>query len=244
MPVRDVIRREIGRKFDGNMAKFAAVAGMSNPYLNEILNGKRRLNETQLEKIAKGLGVPIYQLFHDEPLVPRSDSEKEPVIVEQFPDQETLDVFKRMKSRDDFIPIRIIGTTSLGPGRIVENEQIKGFALIYKHALPKGTGSKKLHERPRVVCLYAEGDSMSPTIQDKSLVAIDIDDRDEIKKNKIYAVDIPDSGVSLKRIIKTDDHLILFADNPNEPGFPTCLNLAGLRYNPVCGRVVWAWNKF
>ena len=85
---------------------------------------------------------------------------------------------------------------------------------------------------------------MSPTIQDKSLVAIDIDDRNDIKRNKIYAVEIPDSGVTLKRVIKTDGLLMLFADNPTEPGFPTCINLAGIKYNPICGRVVWAWNKF
>jgi hypothetical protein len=35
---------------------------------------------------------------------------------------------------------------------------------------------------------------MSPTIQDKSLVAIDLEDREEIRRNKIYTVEIPDAG--------------------------------------------------
>jgi SOS-response transcriptional repressor LexA len=73
---------------------------------------------------------------------------------------------------------------------------------------------------------------------------IDIEDRVDILKNKIYAVDIPDAGVTLKRVIRSDDQLMLFADNPNEPGFPTCISMKGIGYNPICGRVIWAWNKF
>jgi hypothetical protein len=41
-----------------------------------------------------------------------------------------------------------------------------------------------------------------------------------------------------------DETSILIDDNPNEPGFPTFINMKGLNYNPICGRVVWAWNKF
>jgi len=41
-----------------------------------------------------------------------------------------------------------------------------------------------------------------------------------------------------------DDHFILFAYNQNELGSPTCISMKGLSYNPICGRVVWAWNNF
>ena len=85
---------------------------------------------------------------------------------------------------------------------------------------------------------------MTPTIQDGSLVAVDVEDRNEIHGNKIYAVDLPDAGVTLKRVIQKDGYFFLFADNPNEPGFPTCVSMKGLNYNPICGRVVWVWNKF
>lgn len=46
-----------------------------------------------------------------------------------------------------------------------------------------------------------------------------------------------------KQVIKTDGHLMHFADNPTELGFPTCISTKGLRYNPVCGGAIWAWNK-
>jgi transcriptional regulator with XRE-family HTH domain len=243
MPIRDIIRREIGRKFAGNAARFAAAAGISNPYLNEILSGKRRLNETQLEKIAAALGVPLYQLFADEPLVPKAQADKDPAILEVFADEASKLEYSKFRTRDDFLPIRILGTASLGHGRFVSSEETKGYALIYRHVLPKKAAVQK-RDQEKIVCLFAEGESMAPTIQDKSMVAIDIEDRDEIKRNKIYAVDIPDAGVTLKRVIRSADQLMLFADNPNEPGFPTCISMKGLSYNPICGRVVWAWNKF
>lgn len=243
MPVRDIIRKEISLKFSGNVSRFAAKAGMSNPYLNEILSGKRRLNETQLEKIASALSVPLYRLFTDEPLIPQSQADKDPAIVEVFPDEASKIEFNKYQTRDDFIPIRIVGAGSLGPGRFVSSEETKGYTLIYRHALPKKASSQK-RDQEKIVGLFVKGDSMSPTIQDKSLVAIDLEDREEIRRNKIYAVEIPDAGVTLKRVIQKDDHFMLFADNPNESGFPTCISMKGLSYNPICGRVVWAWNKF
>lgn len=82
---------------------------------------------------------------------------------------------------------------------------------------------------------------MAPSIQDGSLVAIDIEDRDEIRRNKICAVDIPDTWVTIERVIKSDDSLMLFADNAGELGFPACISMKRLGYNP---RVVWVWNKF
>lgn len=243
MAVRDNIRKEIGLRFSGNVSRFAAKAGMSNPYLNEILSGKRRLNETQLEKIANALDVPLFQLFADEPLISKAQAEKEPVILEAFQDEATKLEYSKFRTRDDFLPVRIVGTGSLGHGRFVSSEETKGYALIYRQALPKKAAAQK-RDREKIVCLFAEGQSMTPTIQDGSLVAVDVEDRNEIHRNKIYAVDLPDAGVTLKRVIQKDDNFFLFADNPNEPGFPTCVSMKGLNYNPICGRVVWVWNKF
>jgi len=73
---------------------------------------------------------------------------------------------------------------------------------------------------------------------------IDIENRADIRKYEIYAIEIPDAGVTLKRVIQSGDHFMMFADNPNESGFPTCISTNGVGYNPICGRVVWAWNKF
>jgi transcriptional regulator with XRE-family HTH domain len=244
MGFRDNIRREIAGKFGGNVMLFAKKAGISNSYLNEILSGKRRFNETHIVKIAAALGVPEYYLFADEPLVSKVQAEKEPAIVEVFPDQETKIEYSKFRSRDDFVPIRILeDATSLGHGSIIAQERTRGYSLVYRQALPK-QAVKQSRQAERVVALFADGDSMMPTIQGGSLIAIDIEDKAEIHNYKIYAVEIPDEGVTIKRVFKDEDHLILLADNRDFPGFPRAINLRGLNYNPVCGRVVWTWTKF
>jgi phage repressor protein C with HTH and peptisase S24 domain len=82
---------------------------------------------------------------------------------------------------------------------------------------------------------------MLPTIQDKSLVTVDIEDIAEIKNQKIYIVELPDNEITIKRVHRTDNHLILFADNKDEPGYPKCIAL-GDSHSPIRGRVVWTWN--
>lgn len=73
--------------------------------------------------------------------------------------------------------------------------------------------------------------------------SIDVEDRADIKNYKIYAIEIPDEGVTIKRVYNADHELILLADNRDFPGFPRCVHLDRLNYNPICGKVVWTWNR-
>jgi phage repressor protein C with HTH and peptisase S24 domain len=244
MGIRENIRREIDIRYSGNFSRFAKEHGLSNSYLNEILNGKRRFNETWLDKISKALGMPAYQLFSDEPLVPKSEAQKYPAIIESFPHQSVHEDYGKYSSRDEFLPIRILeDAASLGHGTVVSQERTRGYALIYKHVLNKKAWTQDRKDE-KILALFAQGDSMVPTIQDGSLVAIDIEDKIEIQNYKLYAIEIPDEGVTIKRVYRRGDDFMLFADNKDFPGFPRCLHMDGLNYNPTCGKVVWAWNRF
>lgn len=227
-------------------AELAAAIGVTHTTINRLEGGTQNIALFKLLKISEILKVPIHALFTKEALVPKLESEKEPTIVEIFPDQETKLEFDRLQTRDDFVAIRIVGSASLGPGLAISSEETKGYALVYKHAIPR-KARKQTRKQEKIVCVFAEGTSMLPTIQDRSLVAIDVEDRDEITNNKIYAVALPDAGgdkISIKRVSKSGDFLMLLADNQNEPGFPMFINRREISYNPICGRVVWAWNKF
>lgn len=168
---------------------------------------------------------------------------REPRIIESFPDADTHAEFHNLQAGDEFIPIRILADPAgLGQGRLVSAEETRGYALIYKAAL-----SRKAWNQPRkaekIVCLFAAGDSMKPTIQDGSLIAVDIEDNAEIRKGQIYVVEIPDEGVTIKRVVRSDSSLVLLADNLETPGFPRCVPLSSAS-NPVRGRVVWTWSVF
>jgi transcriptional regulator with XRE-family HTH domain len=240
MAVRDNIRKVISEQGYRSVLDFAKKSGLNYVYVNSILNKDRRYNEDTIEAIAKALRVPLYSLFADEPLVPKRVAEREPVIAQIFQDQDTAKEFNKVEGRDDFVPVRIVDTVSLGQGHIISNEETKGYALIYKYALNHKAWTQKRNAE-KIICVWASGDSMSPAIQDKSLVAIDVEDRADIRNLKIYAVELPDEGVVLKRLHRTDDHLILFADNPTTPGYPKCMKLND-EFSPIRGRVVWTWN--
>lgn len=242
MNIRSNIRALIAERYK-SPREFALKKGIGYVYLNKYLNKGVRLNDVFAEKLAKALDVPIYRLFTEEDLIPRSQAEKEPAIIEVFPDEETKLDSATYLTKDDFLPIRILADrASLGHGAIVSQERTGGYALIYRNALPKKAVKQK-RAAEKIVCIFAVGESMSPTIQDKSLVAIDVEDKAEIRNNRIYAVEIPDEGVTIKRVLKHGEHLLLFADNRDFQGYPRCLYLKDLDYNPICGKVVWTWNR-
>ena len=122
----------------------------------------------------------------------------------------------------------------------IQAQADKDHAII--EVFPDEAATQK-PDQEKIVGLIVKVDSMSPAIQDRSLVAIDLENREKIQRNKIYAVETPDAGATIKQVIKSDDQLMLFADNPGEIGFPICISTKVLSYNLVCGRVVWTWNK-
>lgn len=60
-----------------------------------------------------------------------------------------------------------------------------------------------------------------------------------------YCIRHRDSGrvAMIKRVYQDKENLVLLADNRDFRGFPRVVNLKGLSYNPVCGKVVWTWNR-
>jgi transcriptional regulator with XRE-family HTH domain len=58
MGIRENIKGRIAKLgYGDNLRRFATEKGLSNSYLNLILNGKRRYNEDWLNKIASALGL-------------------------------------------------------------------------------------------------------------------------------------------------------------------------------------------
>ncbi len=225
--------------------KLAEMCNISESYMNKLLNGKNRMDVEVLLKISKVLRVPVYNFFFDEPLVPQSYAEREPVIRYVFGEEKIRSEFEKYRTIDDFIAIRILeDEASLGPGSEVNIGATKGYALIYKYVIPRSAWTQK-RKNERVISLFAKGDSMTPTINDGSLIAVDLQDTKPVE-GKIYCFWLEKTDeITIKRLIRIEDNfLIIHADNPNEPGYPKVLDLRKYRdINPIRGRVIWVWNK-
>jgi len=104
---------------------------------------------------------------------------------------------------NDLINIPIVGTIKCGPGGIIY-EDIEGFSSYPKSDIDSS------HE---YIVLNAKGDSMiGDGINDGDLALIQKEP--EFVQGKIYAVLLDSEEVTLKRVTKTEDSVILSPSNP------------------------------
>lgn len=234
MGVRENIRRQIDLLgYKGNLSKFAKDNELSNSYLNEILNGKRRFNEDWLNKISKALNVEPWQLLADRPLVPYEP--KGPSLIFNMP-------------KGNIEGVKVLDTPAcLGPGYNMDECQPIGYMPIPKKDLPKGFSS----ERDRIVCFPTAGTSMIPTINPDSYIWVDrYVPIGAVVAGGIYAFLLPNGTVTIKRLIKlTDRSTIIDADNTDPAerktslkDFPMILPLQE-DHSVIRGRVIWILNR-
>ena len=94
------------------------------------------------------------------------------------------------------------------------------------------------YDKPDLVALTVEGESMEPTIKRGSVVGVVPPDGD-LTEGGVYLVDIPPFGRVIKRLkIGDENTLELISDNPAYP--PKRLPIEQ-RERVVVGRVVWVW---
>ena len=94
------------------------------------------------------------------------------------------------------------------------------------------------YDKPDLVALTVEGESMEPTIKRGSIVGVVPPDGD-LTEGGVYLVDVPPFGRVIKRLkIGGEDSLELVSDNPAYP--PKSLPIEQ-RERAVVGRVVWVW---
>lgn len=235
MSIRDAIKRLIEERGYKSPRQFAIAKGVSYVYLNAILNG-RRLNEDTLEKIAQALGVPIFQLFSDEPLAPYRNIREEHTAY--------------LTARDETENIKVFADSAcLGPGYDMDSCVPAGLMPLPKKDLPRGFKSQE----DRIICLPTKGTSMIPTIMPGSYIWIDRDVPTEaVVQRSIYAFLLHDGTVTIKRLIRvTNNSIIIDADNmdPSERSengtlkdFPMVLPLCE-DHSVIRGRVIWILNR-
>ncbi len=237
MGLRENLKKEILKAYGGNLSKFSKAMGISNSYLNEILNGKQRWNEDFLKKAAKVLNIPIYQLLADEPVIPYSQIKKH---------TEPSDAYEQIKFFSD--PL------SLGPGVEISEIPPSDYLPFLKKWLPRGYKS----DPDRIVAFPTAGISMKPTIMPGSIIWIDRKDV-QPREGEIYAFWLErTNAVTIKRLIKISRgrYCIIDGDNRNEEDrrseelrdFPMVIDCKeheeGDHPWPIRGRVIWVLNRF
>jgi len=212
------------------LRKVAQIAGMEASSLSRILNAGSDVYVSTLERLAAAAGGGIADLFGG----PRTKGPNE--IVVAFPrTQAERDRLAGAERPEHFVPIPLLAdSASLGGGNIIEDARLEGYCLIYKDWLGRG----------RHYAIRVRGESMTPTLGDGDIVAVDLSDTaPKGLRGKVVAAKVGD-GVTIKRfVVRDSDRPWYFqADNPDwerEHGQITAKPKDGL----ILGKVVWAWRR-
>lgn len=124
---------------------------------------------------------------------------------------------------------RLDVAASAGPGGLAEDDRLLGGELFD----PRLLASLGVREEESAV-LRAQGDSMSPTIEDGDRMLIDERDRKVVAKGGIFVVRM-DGALMVKRLARAGELIAITSDNMDFPPIPS----RAPDEVEVLGRVVW-----
>lgn len=136
---------------------------------------------------------------------------------------------------EDFAMLRRLNVkASAGNGNLVFYESEKG-RLAFRHDFLRSEGVKE-HE---AVVIYADGQSMEPTIPDGAVLLVDIGCT-ELSNNNIFVIRV-DGEILVKRLRKEiGGGVVIVSDNPDKHKYPDILVSPDKEdHLSIIGRVFW-----
>ncbi|AKJ43790.1 hypothetical protein QQ39_06515 [Pragia fontium] len=118
-----------------------------------------------------------------------------------------------------------------GSGKENEHVEING-SMSFKKSWLSSVGLKPQN----LTVIYADGDSMSPTISDSAVVLIDHSQAHPPVEGKVYVIRRDGNALIIKRLFRTSEGWVYKSDNPNKATYP---DLTPLDNDDIIGRVVW-----
>ncbi len=213
----ELVKKRILARFR-SVREFSLRSGFSYALLSKLLSGKARFNLQHLVKIAEALGVPVYQLLSEEPLLPVSRfQEMLPAVQEKY----------RLVPK--------VSPAACGASGIIPSEEVEDW-LAFKEEF--------LRRFKNPIVTTAVGDSMEPLIYDGDVLLIDRDENKRVNpdRRKLYLVNFPQTmeevAITVKRIAVAGDKLFLIPINPDYPVQETDIKDRTL-LDFIIGEVVW-----
>lgn len=203
-----------------NPTQFAKKVGIGQSTLVEILAGAKNPRLSTILKIAQGLNCGVGELL---------DEEKKPRVAPEIV----------AESVEKYVEATFV-TVPLLPEDIVARIPLEAKDVTFYSSEDYCVVPRDWVKDPKsVFCLRARGTSMEPIVQDKSVVAINMAEKDpQNLHGKIAAVKVED-GCAIRRIYLYGEELHCIPDNPLGPeNRPYYFNISKVK-NPIIGKVVW-----
>lgn len=202
---------EDGMASANNIQKFREEKGWSRPELGRRMGtsgqqverlekAQRRLTQDWIDKAARALGVePVDIIAH------------RPERAGPAPDQPP----PRSVDAGETAPvIRLDLSYSMGPGTDIDSAYIDGEAFEFDVGFLR---SMTISPADRIRIVDGIGDSMQPTLHDRDLLFVDINQRDLNAQDRIWAIWLYGLGAVKRLRALSAETVLVMSDNPDVP---------------------------
>lgn len=191
-----------------NIQRFREERGWSRPELGRRMNtsgqqverlekAQRRLTQDWIDKAAAAFGVQPVDIISSEP--------------GPLPDQPVT----RTVDAGETAPVtRLDMSYSMGPGTDLDDSYIDGEAFQFDLGFLR---SMTVTPPERIRIVDGIGDSMQPTLHDRDMLFIDINQRDLNAQDRIWACWIFGMGAVKRLRALSADTVLVMSDNPDVP---------------------------
>lgn len=222
--------RAVRNKLGTSQTDMAEQVGVSQGTLADYESGRRKPSMPVLlalehcfhinhQWVLSGKGDPL-----------RTESAARPVITV---DEEERARLENLEGRDSYYAIPYLRDAAAAGSGLLMEEDVAGYCIIHKRVAPRPDELR---------CVRISGSSMSPTLTDGSIVAINTTIRDvSAVTGKIVCARTSEGEVVIKRLRHRGRHVLLYSDNPVQEKYPPLVVDLREVENPIVGQVVWAW---
>ena len=236
------IKNVVDKKYR-TRSEAASDLGIDESVLSRICSGKRPgVSESIVEKICDKLGLDktegVIKLFLT----------KHSKIKQFFLKPKKAISFRIIHSdpNDKEMATEKISATH-SPVSVITGDSADAYMVSLKqraseHILIQNNWLKKDHN---VLCCGVKGGAMSPTLTDKSIIAVDFDHR-TLENGNLYLLKWKNKVV-VRRIALQNGYVMLCSDNADKEKYPVDIcsikKANSAKDSPVLGKVVWAMEK-
>jgi phage repressor protein C with HTH and peptisase S24 domain len=220
-----------------NQTEVGERCGWNSPQsaFSQYANGKVALNLEALIRLSKALDfqpAEVSPTLADGVALAQDDKQAAPAVNTPFPAGTDMD-----DGRDEkysFIP-QYSARAAAGFGH--ENPHVESLAtLAFKHEWLKMKGVNPKH----LIVIYADGDSMWPTINDHDVLLLDTSKTEPVD-GQVFVLTSADKGAIVKRLVKTPlGSWIIRSDNDDCDDYAdVMLARSEVNEHRIIGKVIW-----
>ncbi len=247
--------KDLLKKKGVSQVELARITGINKDTINKYARGIVRPSFEAIQQIADALNISADYLLGRGPDVRPDELHtlKEEDIVEQYTKtlkskyddvDEYLEMYnkamgsigKESISKEEFLNLSSVKVPLLEDPIAAGNPiPINGVSQEYRYFVADYI---KKFNSPILLKVGKNQRSMEPTILPGDLLLIDRRPVENLKKNRIYAVNVPEEGGTIKRCHKDEDKVLLIPDNPDYSNH--IINVADRNISElIVGTVVW-----